>query len=175
MVCLLSLQYVYLSDWLMIGPCWSYHWFHCWVFRVIICLLRSLNLPFFVTVENATAWGWCSDVAREPDHCSRHCSVGFHGHILAWGLKRGNSTTNRWSIETNCLLHTFILQKLSRKHCWELLAFFLVFKKFEIWNTIATATGNTRTDTTNPWLILLTREWTRLLSGDRHLFDNPRS
>ena len=71
-------QYVNMSDWLVIRPWWSssYHWFHWWVFRVIICLLLSLNLPFFVTIEDATAWG-CSDVAREPDN------KAFGGHSEA--------------------------------------------------------------------------------------------
>ena len=59
---------------------------------------------------------------------SRHCSVGLRGHIFStWGVKKGNSTTKWLSIEANCILVHFILQKLLREHCWELFFFFLGF------------------------------------------------
>ena len=59
---------------------------------------------------------------------SRHCSVGpdFHGHILAWGVKRGNNITNRLSVEASCIQH-FILQKLLEKHYWQFFFFFFFF------------------------------------------------
>ena len=81
--------------------------------------------------------------------------------VFPWAylkLRRQESNTNRLSIEANRIT-TFLPSETTSETTEN---FFFFFKKSE---KLKRDSGwNTGTDTMNPWLILLAREWTRLLS-----------